>query len=197
MTSLLGAAVRPTTGARDFGLRHVAVLVAALMVAAGFATFGLTGHAAVMTLFLVVLVVLSVIDIEQRILPNRIVLPAACVALAANIALAPERAGEWVAAGILAALFLLVAHVLYPAGMGMGDVKLALLLGVALGFSVSVALVVGILAAVPLAVFLLAREGRAARKTTFAFGPFLATGAVVAVFFGQQLLSVYLSSGVG
>lgn len=150
-----------------------------------------------MALFLLILVVLSVIDIERRILPNRIVLPATAVALVANVSLSPERAAEWVAAGVLAGLFLFVAHVLHPAGLGMGDVKLALLLGVALGFSVSVALVVGILAAVPVALFLLVREGRAGRKATFAFGPFLAIGAVVAVFFGEQMLSAYLSSSVG
>lgn len=150
-----------------------------------------------MALFLTVLVVLSVIDIERRILPNRIVLPATGLVLTANVVLNPDRALEWVLAGLFAALFLLAAHLFHPAGMGMGDVKLALLLGVALGFSVAVALVVGILAAVPLAILLVVRGGRAARRAVIPFGPFLAFGATVAVFFGERLLAAYLGSTLG
>jgi leader peptidase (prepilin peptidase)/N-methyltransferase len=95
-------------------------------------------------------------------------------------------------AGLGAALFLLVAALAYPAGMGMGDVKLALLLGVALGATVPVAMMIGMVAALVPSIVLYARHGSAARKMKIPFGPFLAFGGVVALFFGQALLDAYL-----
>src|SRR4029077_14547678 len=82
------------------------------------------------------LVVLSAIDIERGIIPNRIVLPAAGIVLVAQIALFPDRALEWTLAAFLAAVLFLIPHLLARAWMGMGDVKLALLLGAALGWGV-------------------------------------------------------------
>jgi leader peptidase (prepilin peptidase)/N-methyltransferase len=76
--------------------------------------------------------------------------------------------------------------------MGMGDVKLALLLGAMLGKLVAVALMIGMLAALVPAVFLVARHGAAARKMAIPFGPFLAFGAIVALFVGQPVLDWYL-----
>jgi len=76
--------------------------------------------------------------------------------------------------------------------MGMGDVKLALLLGAMLGKLVGVGLMVGMLAAMVLAVVLVARHGAAARKMAIPFGPFLAFGAIVALFSGQAILDWYL-----
>ena len=91
---------------------------------------------------------------------------------------------------------LLVVALAYPAGLGMGDVKLALLLGAALGATVAVALMVGLLAALVPAVVLIVRQGqKAARKTAIPFAPFLAFGAVVALFAGETLLNAYLSLG--
>jgi leader peptidase (prepilin peptidase) / N-methyltransferase len=99
---------------------------------------------------------------------------------------------EWAAAGLGAALFLLVAALAYSAGMGMGDVKLALLLGVAVGFTVPVALMVGMVSALVPSIVLFARHGSAVRKMKIPFGPFLALGGVVALFAGQALLDAYL-----
>jgi leader peptidase (prepilin peptidase)/N-methyltransferase len=89
--------------------------------------------------------------------------------------------------------FLLLAAIVYPAGMGMGDVKLALLLGAMLGRTVPVGLMLGMLLALVPSIFLLARHGAAARKMGFPFGPFLALGAILALFWGDQLLEAYLS----
>jgi leader peptidase (prepilin peptidase) / N-methyltransferase len=128
-----------------------------------------------------VLVVLSVIDVESRRLPNNIVLPSAAFVLAARLLTAPEDWATWVGAGLGAfACFLLLALV-YPAGLGMGDVKLALLLGFALGSAVLAGLMIGTLAAALAGVVLLVREGRDARRKTIPFGPFLAFGAIVAI----------------
>jgi leader peptidase (prepilin peptidase)/N-methyltransferase len=89
---------------------------------------------------------------------------------------------------------LLAAALVYPAGMGMGDVKLALLMGAALGRTVPVALMAGMLAAMVPAVILLARHGTKARKMGVPFGPFLALGSVVALFAGHPLLHAYLAT---
>jgi leader peptidase (prepilin peptidase) / N-methyltransferase len=176
------------------GLRYPVVEVTtALLVAACFWRFGLTGRAFVAAFFVAVLVVLSVIDLERRILPNVIVLPAAAFVLGAQIALFPDRALEWILASFGAAAFLFLAVLAYPQGMGMGDVKLALLLGAALGASVSIALLVGMLAALVPAGVLAARHGLAARKMAIPLGPFLALGALVALFGGDGLLERYLA----
>jgi leader peptidase (prepilin peptidase)/N-methyltransferase len=164
--------------------------VTALLVAGCVLRFGLTWEAAVGAFFCVALVAVSATDVERRIIPNRIVLPAAAVVLAANTMLHPSV--EWAAAGLGAAFFLLLAALAYPGGMGMGDVKLALLLGVMLGRTVPVALMVGMLSALVPSVVLFARHGSAARKMRIPFGPFLAFGGVVCLFAGTALLNAYL-----
>jgi leader peptidase (prepilin peptidase)/N-methyltransferase len=131
-----------------------------------------------------VLVVLAAIDLERRIIPNRIVLPAVVLILAAQIALSPDRALEWTAASLGAALFLLLPLLVYPSGMGMGDVKLALLLGAGLGWAIVPALVAGLVAAFIVALVVLVRGGLAARKTALPFGPFLVLGALFGLFLG-------------
>jgi leader peptidase (prepilin peptidase)/N-methyltransferase len=179
-------------GAR-IGLRYPAVeLATALLVAASFWRFGFSGKAFVAAYFCAALVVLSAIDAERRILPDLIVLPSWALVLAAQIALYPGRTLEWVAGSLGASLFLFLALVAYPRGMGMGDVKLALLLGAMLGKAVSVGLMVGMLAALVFSTVLFAQHGLAARKMAIPFGPFLAFGALVALFAGDAVLSAYL-----
>jgi leader peptidase (prepilin peptidase)/N-methyltransferase len=177
-----------------FSARYPAVEIAtAVLVAACFWHFGLTGEALVDASFCAALVVLSAIDAERRILPDLIVLPSFVIVLTANILLEPNRWKEWLGASLAASLFLFLALVAYPRGMGMGDVKLALLLGAGLGWTVSVGLMLGMVTALVASSILFARHGLAARKMAIPFGPFLAFGAVVALFVGQQLLDAYLS----
>ncbi len=167
-------------------------LLTAVLLAGCVLAFGLSAEAAVAAFFCAVLVAVSAIDAEHRIIPNRIVLPATIVILAANTA--RDVSPEWLVAGLAASGFLFAAALAYPAGMGMGDVKLALLMGVALGKTVSVALIVGMLAAMIPGVFLFARYGKKARKMGIPFGPFLALGSVVALFWGHDILDAYLST---
>jgi leader peptidase (prepilin peptidase) / N-methyltransferase len=175
------------------GLRYPAVeLATGVLIAACFFTYGFSGQALVASIFAATLVVLSAIDVERRILPDLIVLPATVIVLAAQIALFPDRTLEWVLASLGAALFLFVALLAYPRGMGMGDVKLALLLGAGLGKAVMVGLMVGMLAALAVSSILFFRHGLAARKMAIPFGPFLAFGALVALFWGEALLDAYL-----
>jgi len=167
-------------------------LLTALLIAGCVLAFGLSAEAAVAAFFCAVLVAVSAIDLEHRIIPNRIVLPATVVVLLANTA--RDLTPEWILAGLAASGFLFAAALIYPAGMGMGDVKLALLMGVALGSTVSVALMVGMLAALVPGLVLLARHGSKARKMGIPFGPFLALGSVVALFWGHGILDAYLST---
>jgi leader peptidase (prepilin peptidase)/N-methyltransferase len=177
--------------AAPIGWRYPAVeLTTALLVAASLFHFGLTLDGLLAAFFCAVLVVLSAIDIEHRILPDRIVLPSAALVLAAQTALHPSV--EWIAGALGASLFLFLAVLAYPRGMGMGDVKFALLLGAMLGRTVPVALMLGMLAALVPAVVLFARHGSAARKMGIPFGPFLALGSIVTLFAGEWLLDLYL-----
>jgi leader peptidase (prepilin peptidase)/N-methyltransferase len=179
--------------AAPIGWRYPAVeLATALLVAGCFADFGLSLHALAAAVFCVALVAISAIDIERRIVPNRIVLPATVVVLALMLAWKPSA--EWPVAGFGAALFLFLAALAYPAGMGMGDVKLALLLGVAVGRSVPVALMAGMLAALVPSAVMFARHGSAARKMGIPFAPFLSLGGVVALFAGDTLVDWYLNT---
>jgi leader peptidase (prepilin peptidase)/N-methyltransferase len=178
--------------AASISWRYPAVeLSTAVLAAASFWKFGLSWDALVASFFCAVLVVLSSIDIERRIVPNRIVLPAAVVVLAAQTALHPSV--EWAAAGFGASLFLFLAALAYPRGMGMGDVKLALLLGFMVGKTVPIALFAGMVFALVPSAVLFARHGAAARKMAIPFAPFLALGGVLALFAGRPLLHAYLS----
>src|SRR5437762_6713910 len=146
-----------------------------------FTRFDFSGHAVVGSIFGVTLVYLAAFDLEHRLIPNRVVLPATAVVLALNIAFYPSRTVEWIAAAAGTAAFFLVTLLIYPPGLGMGDVKLALLLGAALGTNVVGAVLVGTLAAALFGVALVFRNGAAARKHALAFGPFLAFGGLIAL----------------
>ena len=171
---------------------YPAVEVGAAMLIAGCAlAFGVTPFAALAALFCAALVAVSATDLKHRLVPNVIVVPAAALVLVAHTALAPSP--EWLLGALGASLFLLLAALAYPKGMGMGDVKLALLLGAMLGRTAGVALMIGMLAALVPSVALLVRHGAAARKIAIPFAPFLALGGVVALFAGDWILETYLS----
>jgi leader peptidase (prepilin peptidase) / N-methyltransferase len=172
-------------------LRYPGVeLSSALLAAACVWKFGLHPEALVAAFFCLALVTVSATDLEHHLIPNRIVLPAAAVVLVAQTAVKPSP--EWAIAAAGAAAFLLAAALAYPAGMGMGDVKLALLLGAMLGRTVPIALLLGMVAALVPGIVLLARHGGRARKMGVPLGPFLTLGAVVALFAGHPLLHAWL-----
>jgi leader peptidase (prepilin peptidase)/N-methyltransferase len=177
--------------AARIGLVYPAVeLASALLVAGCVLAFGLSFRALIAAFFCCVLVAISAVDIAHRIVPDRIVLPATVLVLAAQTLREPSLA--WPLCALGAALFLFLALLAYPAGMGMGDVKLALLMGAALGKLVSVALMVGMFAALVPGLYLLARHGSAGRKIAIPFAPFLALGSIVALFAGNTLFHAYV-----
>jgi leader peptidase (prepilin peptidase) / N-methyltransferase len=179
-------------GTRISVLYPAVELATALLVAACALDFGLSGRMVVAAVFCAVLVAVTATDLTHRIIPNRIVLPAAVAILLAQTVLEPSP--QWTLGALGAAGFLFAAVLAYPAGMGMGDVKLALVMGAALGKTVPVALMLGMLSALVPAAILLARHGSAARKMGIPFGPFLALGSVVALFAGEQIVDAYLAA---
>lgn len=134
------------------------------------------------------LVWISVTDLEQRRIGNRVTLMATALALLIGLAMHPAGVGEQALAGVAAGLFLLAFALLSRGGLGMGDVKLGVMLGVFLSRYVAVALVVGSLASGVLSLGVLARRGLSVgRKTAIPLGPFLAFGGVVALLAGASL----------
>jgi leader peptidase (prepilin peptidase)/N-methyltransferase len=160
----------------------VVAVVAIAAAAAALITFDLSARAFVAAFFAAVLVVLAAIDLDQGIIPNRIVVPAGVAVLLGDIAAEPHRWKEWTPAAFVSMTAALAVSLVTRGGVGMGDVKLAFLLGAGLGWDVVGALVVGMLATLVVAVVILVRHGVSARKKTIPFGPFLVLGALVALF---------------
>ncbi len=142
-----------------------------------------------------ILVPVALIDFEHRIIPNTIMLPAAVLAIALGLALKPSGVPEQLLAAAAAGGFLLIFVLAYPRGMGMGDVKLAAVLGLYLGQFVAVAVIGGVLIGTLVGVAVIARVGvERGRKTAIPFGPFLAAGALIALFAGPAIVHWYLTA---
>jgi leader peptidase (prepilin peptidase)/N-methyltransferase len=141
--------------------------------------------------FAAMLIAVADIDIEHRIVPNRILAPLAIWAVAASAVVQPGKLPELLIAGAAAFAFLLLAALAHPAGMGMGDVKLAGVMGLYLGVSIAPALLIAFLAGSIVGVAILVRHGARARKRGVPFAPFLALGGLVALMVGTQLVDVY------
>jgi prepilin signal peptidase PulO-like enzyme (type II secretory pathway) len=150
----------------------------------GFLRFGLSAEAVVAAFVLAVLLWLSAIDIARRIVPNVIVLPAAALVLLAHLGFEPGRWREWVLAAVGTAAFLFLWRWISRGSLGMGDVKLGLLLGAALGSDVVAGLLIGTCAAAAFGLVLVARGGRDTLAATIPYVPFLAFGAVVVLLVG-------------
>jgi leader peptidase (prepilin peptidase)/N-methyltransferase len=142
--------------------------------------------------FVAMLAVVTLTDLERRTIPNKALLAGAilCVVIAAPTDLGdlPERA---IAAAGAGALFFLVA-LAYPQGMGLGDVKLAATMGLFLGRAVAPAILAALLAGSAVGIWLILRHGAGARKMAIPFGPFLAFGGIVGLLAGDQLIDLYL-----
>jgi leader peptidase (prepilin peptidase)/N-methyltransferase len=161
---------------------HALTVAGVALAAASVAVFGPTFQGFAAAIFCLALVIVTAADLEYRLIPNRVVLPASAAVLALMTAADPGP--EWAVAASGAGFGMFVVAFVYPAGMGMGDVKLAMLMGAALGRGVVPALMLGlVLAAVP-AIGLLVRHGKAGRTMGIPFGPFLALGSVVVLFAG-------------
>jgi leader peptidase (prepilin peptidase) / N-methyltransferase len=143
--------------------------------------------------FVAVLAAITLTDLEQRVIPNAILLVGSVIGVAIVAATDPSSLPERGAAAAGAGLFLLLFALIYPRGMGMGDVKLAAVMGLFLGVSVIPALFVGIVLGALVGFGLLLRYGPAARTHAVPFGPFLAVGGVVGLLAGSQMIDAYLN----
>jgi leader peptidase (prepilin peptidase) / N-methyltransferase len=139
------------------------------------------------------LVPITLVDLDQRIIPNKITGPAAVAAIVIGLILSPSSVPSQVIGGAAGGLVFLLVVLTYPRGMGMGDVKLAAMLGLFLGASVAVALFVGVLTGALAGAVVMARVGvEKGRKTALPFGPFLALGGVVGLLAGASIIHWYL-----
>ena len=147
-------------------------------------------------IFVAMLAAITLTDLERRIIPNVVLLVGAVAAIvlvaATDPASLPERAVAAAAAGGL----LLVIGLAYPRGMGMGDVKLAAVMGLYLGSAVAPALLIAVLAGTVAGIGVMLARGSSNRKLAVPFGPFLALGGVVALLAGDQLIDAYLNAFV-
>jgi leader peptidase (prepilin peptidase)/N-methyltransferase len=134
---------------------------------------------------------LAGIDLDHRLLPNRIVYPMAAYGLVATAIVDGHDLVEHLIAGAGAFAFLFAAVLAYPRGMGMGDVKLAGAMGLYLGLSVVPAVLVAFLSGSVVGIGIIAREGAAGRKKAVPFGVFLALGGIVGVLAGPELIELY------
>lgn len=168
-------------------------LATALLLALTVVVIGANEEVWLALAFVLLLVPVTVIDIDFRIIPNKLMIAgtiAAPVILALTV---PGEIPEHLIAAVAAGGFLLVAAIAYPAGMGMGDVKLAFVMGLFLGREVGVAMLAGLLAGSLVGIAIMARKGAAeGRKTAIPFGPFLAFGGVVGLLAGEPIVDWYL-----
>jgi leader peptidase (prepilin peptidase)/N-methyltransferase len=162
-------------------LAHLAAvsLIASSFAASVLITAQSAGEAICGAFLAVVLVVLAATDLQRRIIPNRIVLPAIGIALVANIAMSPGRSPEFILATLGLGVVFLVPNLINASLMGMGDVKLIMLLGAALGWVAGDAVAIAFISMFPVALATLIRGGAGARSATLPFGPFLAFGGLV------------------
>jgi leader peptidase (prepilin peptidase)/N-methyltransferase len=174
----------------------VEALTAALMAAAAVRA-GADRDIWIAEAFVLTLIPLTFIDLDTRTLPNKITYPSAVLGLVLVAALRTHDLPKSLIWGAAAFLFLFVALLAYPGGMGMGDVKLAGVMGLVLGRAVAPAMFVALLAGTVVGAIVIARKGvREGRKTRVPFGPFLALGSLVGLFAGDALVNLYVH-GVG
>jgi leader peptidase (prepilin peptidase)/N-methyltransferase len=144
-------------------------------------------------ILLTTLAAVTLTDLEQRLIPNSILIVAAVVGVAIA-ATAPSELGQRVIAAAAAGGFFLLAALAFPRGMGMGDVKLAALIGLYLGRGAAPAILIALLGGAVAGIAIIAREGAGGRKQAVPFGPFLAFGALMGLLAGNEILDWYLDS---
>ncbi len=149
-------------------------------------------EAAIGLVFVTVLAVVTLTDLEQRIIPNKVLLAGAVLCLAIAVPTDPGGVPERLIAAAAAGGILFLVALAYPAGMGLGDVKLVATMGLFLGRAVAPAILLALLAGSLVGLALIARHGSQARKMAIPFGPFLALGGVVGLLAGGQLVDLYL-----
>ena len=177
----------------------LAELAVAVLYAATVLVLGTDDVAALVSglVFCTVLVAVTLTDLERRVIPNRIVAAGAIVALAIAAVGDPSEIPERLAAAAAGGGVLFGVAMAYPRGMGMGDVKLVAMMGLFLGSAVAPAVLVGFATGAFVGLVMIARHGAAARKQAIPFGPFLALGGVVGLWWGPEIVEWYVNRFFG
>jgi leader peptidase (prepilin peptidase)/N-methyltransferase len=165
-------------------LRLFVALGASAAIVASFADFGFHGRALLGAVFCPVLVLLAAIDLKHRVLPNAIVLPATLVVGVIVAASTPHHFVAHLLAALALGGFFFAFAAFFPGSIGMGDAKLGLMLGLALGAKTLGGVLIAFVGLLVAALYVLASRGMSARKDALPFGPFLAVGGIVAFFLG-------------
>lgn len=145
-------------------------------------------------IFVATLVVITLTDLERRIIPNRVLSVSAVIGIALVAVTMTGEIPERLIASLAAGGLLFAVALIYPRGMGMGDVKLVAVMGIYLGRSVAPALLVAFAAGALVGIGIMMVQGSKARKSAIPFGPFLALGGVVGLLAGDQIIGWYLDS---
>ena len=158
---------------------------------------GADGDAVIGIVLVLLLVPITLIDLDHRIIPNKITYPGFVLGVVLVAVLDTDSLVEHLIASAAAGGFLFVAWFLYPRGMGLGDVKLAFVLGIYLGRAVAPAMFTALIAGTLIGAIIIARVGaEKGRKTAIPFGPYLALGGLVGLFAGDAIVDWYLDSFV-
>jgi leader peptidase (prepilin peptidase)/N-methyltransferase len=156
---------------------------------------GLEWEALLGIVFVLLLVPITLIDLDTFIIPNKLTGPGSVIAVVLVAIFAVDQLPEHLIAAAAAGGFLLVAWLVYPAGMGMGDVKLAAMMGLFLGRAVGPGMFAGLIAGSLVGTLIMARLGVArGRKMKIPFGPYLALGGLFGLFFGDAVVDWYLGT---
>ncbi len=166
-------------------------IVAGLLFVLNYYFFGLSIYTIMGIIFSCVLIIVSFIDIDLRIIPNVIVLPFTLVGLAFNIYFNPLKWWMPLAFAMGAFIFMLIINLIYPKGMGIGDVKLSLMVGAFLVKGVIVGLFLGFLAGALFGIGVIIKKKK--MRQTIPFGPFISLGSIIALFWGNNILKWYTS----
>jgi leader peptidase (prepilin peptidase) / N-methyltransferase len=173
--------------------RWIVCFVTAALFAALALSYGKTPELVPALVLTALIVPASAIDLRYRIIPDAINLPGAVAVYVLAVIAQPDRWLEFLLGGLLGAFFLLIPSLVTRGGMGMGDVKMVLMIGFCTGQYVLVALFMGFLLSLVPSFWAFVAKGWKGRKVTFAFGPFLAAGAMIALLWGPQLWSLWLT----
>jgi prepilin signal peptidase PulO-like enzyme (type II secretory pathway) len=170
----------------------VVEIITATLFYLNYSIFGISVQTLSGILFCCALIIVTFIDMEFKLIPDIIILPFSIVGLALSIAFNPSSWWIILSAAFGAFIFMFIIHLIYPKGMGMGDVKLSFMVGAFISLNVVIALFLSFLIGALFGVFMLIL-GKRKLKNTFAFGPFIALGSIVALFYGNTILNWYLS----
>jgi leader peptidase (prepilin peptidase)/N-methyltransferase len=169
-----------------------------LLFAAAGLKFGLSPELVPALLLISTLVIVSNADLDQRVVPNMVIGPSLLLGVVAQSYAYPDQWLTWTLSALIAFAAMFIVALLYPAGMGMGDVKLAAVLGLYLGRAVAPAMLIAFITGTLVGLIVMAQRGVAeGRKTAIPFAPFMGVGGVVALFWGEAMVQWYLDTFAG